>query len=55
MYDDYEARWQIAYGLGEIEDTGNDVQELITKFLQDEHEYVRRRALYVLEKREQRN
>lgn len=50
-HDDYDARWQIAYGLGEIEDTSNEVQDLITRFLEDDNEYVRRRALHALEKR----
>ncbi|WP_424769444.1 HEAT repeat domain-containing protein [Paenibacillus sp. sgz302251] len=51
-WDDYEARWQVAFGLGEIANVDNDeVQALLERFLNDEHEYVRRRALFALEKR----
>ncbi|SDX05600.1 HEAT repeat domain-containing protein [Paenibacillus sp. CF384] len=49
-YEDYEARWQVAFGLGEIENKCDEVQELLTKFLQDENEYVRRRATFAIEK-----
>jgi len=51
MYEDYEARWQVAYALGEIADTDNNVDELLRMFLQDKHEYVRRRASFSIEKR----
>jgi hypothetical protein len=49
-YHDYEARWQIAYGLGEIDCNQEEVSELLSKYINDEHEYVRRRALFALQK-----
>jgi len=51
MSEDYEARWQVAYALGEIPDTDNNIDELLRMFLQDKHEYVRRRASFSIEKR----
>jgi len=45
-YPDFEARWQIAYGLGEIQYYDIDeLRELLTAFMtKDPHEYVKRRA-----------
>lgn len=51
IYSDYEAKWQIAYGLGEIKGMDKEVNNLLSKFLDDENEYVRRRASFALEKR----
>ncbi|MFC7677810.1 HEAT repeat domain-containing protein [Paenibacillus sp. GCM10028914] len=51
MNEDYEARWQVAYALGEIADPDNNLDELLRMFLQDKHEYVRRRASLAIEKR----
>ncbi|MEH7351264.1 hypothetical protein [Gottfriedia acidiceleris] len=45
-FNDFEARWQIAFGLGEITDNGIDVKLLLQKYILDEVEYVRRRAAF---------
>jgi hypothetical protein len=50
-YSDYEARWQIAYGLGEVKGMRDEVNSLLSKLSNDEHEYVRRRALIALQKK----
>lgn len=49
-FNDFEARWQIAYGLGEITDFGIKVKQLLQKFILDEVEYVSRRAAFGYEK-----
>lgn len=49
-FSDFEAKWQIAYGLGEIDGKSEEIHELLSKYLDDEHEYVRRRASFTLEK-----
>lgn len=51
-FTDFEARWQIAYGLGELTDNEEEVKLLLQKFTVDEEEYVRRRALFAFEKKE---
>ncbi|MFF2878734.1 hypothetical protein ACFVR2_20680 [Gottfriedia sp. NPDC057991] len=43
-FNDFEARWQIAYGLGELTDNEEEVKLLLKKFILDEVEYVSRRA-----------
>lgn len=50
IFPDSEARWQIAYGLGEIVDNNKEIQTLLNQFLLDEVEYVRRRASFAYEK-----
>lgn len=50
-YPDYDARWQIAYGLGEIDENNQEIQMLLNQFLLDEIEYVRRRASFAYEKK----
>ncbi|WP_069034034.1 hypothetical protein [Gottfriedia luciferensis] len=45
-YNDFEARWQIAYGLGEFTDYEEEVKLFFKKFIFDEVEYVRRRASF---------
>lgn len=42
------AKWQIAFGLGEISDFEVERKSLLEKFLLDEEEYVRRRASFAL-------
>lgn len=49
-YADKDAKWQIAYGLGEIREEKSSIRKLLNEFLKDEHEYVRRRASFALEK-----
>jgi hypothetical protein len=51
FFPDHDARWQIAYGLGEIKDNDHEIINLLNKFLQDEKEYVRRRASFAFEKK----
>lgn len=51
--DEYNAKWQFAHYLGQyVEKHGNNeyAKELILKFLEDENEYVKRRALLILHK-----
>ncbi|WP_078410740.1 HEAT repeat domain-containing protein [Priestia abyssalis] len=50
-YKDPDAKWQIAYGLGEINGEDSAIKSLLSEFLRDECEYVRRRALFALRKR----
>ncbi len=50
-FPDQDARWQIAYGLGELDETTAEIQRILEKFLVDEHEYVRRRASFAYEKK----
>ncbi|KOP70191.1 hypothetical protein AMS59_20380 [Lysinibacillus sp. FJAT-14745] len=50
-FPDHDARWQIAYGLGEIDEDNEEIQMLINQFLLDEIEYVRKRALIAYEKK----
>jgi hypothetical protein len=50
FFPDHDARWQIAYGLGEINGNEQEIKNLLKKFLHDENEYVRRRASYAFEK-----
>lgn len=49
-YTDADAKWQMAYGLGEISVEKSTVRKLLQGFLKDENEYVRRRASFALEK-----
>jgi hypothetical protein len=51
FFPDYDARWQIAYGLGEINENDQEIKNLLIKFLQDEEEYVRRRASFAFDKK----
>ncbi|RXJ04441.1 HEAT repeat domain-containing protein [Anaerobacillus alkaliphilus] len=50
-FPDHDTRWQIAYGLGEIKENGQEIKKLLKKFLYDEEEYVRRRATFSLGKK----
>ncbi|MGE7673096.1 hypothetical protein ACQKMV_05845 [Lysinibacillus sp. NPDC094403] len=50
-FPDHDARWQIAYGLGEIDEDNQEIQTLIKQFLLDEIEYVRKRASFAYEKK----
>lgn len=50
-FQDNEARWQIAYGLGEIPVNNKEVRALLQNFMDDENEYVRRRATFAYEKK----
>ncbi len=50
-YEDPDTRWQIAFGLGEIATKNEEVKNLSNQFLQDGHEYVRRRASMAWEKK----
>ncbi|MFF2878592.1 hypothetical protein ACFVR2_19965 [Gottfriedia sp. NPDC057991] len=50
-FPDFDARWQVAYGLGEIDGNNLVIQTLLEKFLMDEMECVRKRASYAYEKR----
>jgi hypothetical protein len=45
-FPDHDARWQIAFGLGEIDENNQEIQTLLNQFLLDEFEYVRRRASF---------
>ena len=49
-YNDADAKWQIAYGLGEISEEKLAIRIFLNDFLKDEHEYVRRRASFALDK-----
>lgn len=51
IYSDYNARWQIAFGLGELEINNDEVKSLLNRFSYDENEYVRRRAVFALNKK----
>ncbi|MEH7452793.1 HEAT repeat domain-containing protein [Gottfriedia acidiceleris] len=51
-FNDFEARWQIAYGLGELTVNEEEVKLLLKRFILDEVEYVRRRASFAYEKKE---
>ncbi len=51
-HDDFEARWQIAAMLGRCTDKRS--AELLKTLVEDEHEYVRRRALVSLKDRDPR-
>lgn len=44
LFPDPDARWQIAYGLGEIDINNQEKQTLLKQFSHDKNEYVRRRA-----------
>jgi hypothetical protein len=46
--DEPEAKWQFASRLGDAEHGLDDIESYLVKFLQDSHEYVRRRALLAL-------
>jgi hypothetical protein len=48
-YEDYDAKWQLAYGLSHLKDFKSTAEALLQEFIKDEHEYVRRRALLALE------
>ncbi|OIK11271.1 hypothetical protein [Bacillus sp. MUM 13] len=50
-FPDHDTRWQIAYGLGEIDENNQEIQTLLNQFLLDEFEYVRRRASFAYEKK----
>lgn len=49
-YKDADAKWQIAYGLGEISEEKLSSRILLNEFLKDNQEYVRRRASFALDK-----
>ncbi|EFM10664.1 hypothetical protein PaecuDRAFT_2576 [Paenibacillus curdlanolyticus YK9] len=51
-YTDSEARWQIAHALGEIEGRNEESIYLLSRFSEDNVEYVRRRALAALGRRQ---
>ncbi|MGG0179121.1 HEAT repeat domain-containing protein [Gottfriedia acidiceleris] len=53
-FNDFEARWQIAYALGELINNEEEVKILLKKFIIDEVEYVRIRAAFAYEKIENR-
>lgn len=42
-YPEYDARWQIAAALGQLK--GREADSLLSQFMQDDNEYVRRRAI----------
>ncbi|KGP89799.1 hypothetical protein N780_09925 [Pontibacillus chungwhensis BH030062] len=51
-YPDYEARWQIAYGLGKMREYKEQAQNLLHQLaINDPHEYVRRRAIMSYDKK----
>ncbi|MFC4322016.1 hypothetical protein [Litchfieldia salsa] len=50
-FSDHDARWQIAYGLGEINENEQEIKYILKKFLCDEKEYVRIRAYIAFEKK----
>ncbi|WJE50799.1 hypothetical protein QRE66_15730 [Bacillus cereus] len=50
-FPDHDARWQIAYGLGEISENSEEIKTLLNQFSLDEFEYVRRRASFAYEKK----
>lgn len=48
-YPDYEARWQLAHGVGQIEESPSACETLLCHWAtRDKEEYVRRRALLAL-------
>ena len=49
-YSDNDAKWQVAYGLGEIKGDNLLIRMYLSDFLNDGQEYVRRRASFALEK-----
>jgi len=49
-YNDADAKWQIAYGLGEISEEKLSIRIFLNDFLKDEDDYVRRRASFALDK-----
>lgn len=49
-YSDMDARWQIAYGLGEINIEIDEQKRLLGQFLNDPNEYVKKRAEYAFQK-----
>jgi hypothetical protein len=51
FFPDHDARWQIAHGLGEINENTQEIKNLLKKFLYDDEEYVRRRAYIAFEKK----
>ncbi|MFD1426800.1 hypothetical protein [Kroppenstedtia sanguinis] len=53
-YKDHEARWQLAYGLGELKDRNNEAKVLLRQYIHDKHEYVRSRARFAIETLEDR-
>ncbi|MBD7944383.1 MULTISPECIES: hypothetical protein [Psychrobacillus] len=50
IYSDADAKWQVAYGLGEIKGDNLLIRMYLSDFLNDEQEYVRRRASFALDK-----
>ncbi|MBT2661570.1 hypothetical protein [Bacillus sp. ISL-45] len=50
-YEDPDTRWQIAFGLGEINTKSQEIKNLSSQFLLDGNEYVRRRASMAWEKK----
>jgi hypothetical protein len=50
-FPDEDARWQIAYGLGEIKGNNHQIKNLLNKFLHDDKEYVRRRASFAFSRK----
>lgn len=50
-FEDSDARWQIAFGLGKINVDTDEIHTLLKSFLADEDEYVRRRAALAWEER----
>ena len=48
-YSDADAKWQVAYGLGEIKGDNLLIRMYLSDFLNDEQEYVRRRASFALD------
>ncbi|MEH7883004.1 hypothetical protein V7654_01645 [Bacillus sp. JJ1609] len=52
-FEDSDARWQIAFGLGKINAVNNEVLSLLKQLLEDEYEYeyVKRRAYLSREKK----
>ncbi|PSL40977.1 hypothetical protein B0H99_103109 [Planomicrobium soli] len=51
FFPDHNARWQVAYGLGEIDGNNQEIKTFLTHFLLDECEYVRRRAAFAYKKK----
>ncbi|WP_163539591.1 hypothetical protein [Gracilibacillus sp. YIM 98692] len=50
-FPDHDARWQIAYGLGEINENEQEIKNILKKLLNDDKEYVRIRASFAFEKK----
>ncbi|MBT2701191.1 hypothetical protein J7E79_28315 [Bacillus sp. ISL-40] len=50
-FPDHDTRWQIAYGLGKINENNQEIKVLLNHFLIDESEYVRRRASFAYDKK----